>query len=62
MIITSTLGGTAGAVASVLAGMWWGVGLLGLVGLYTLGGTISFLITLLITMKMRSQTHDISEH
>ena len=62
MIITSTLGGIAGAIASVLTGVWCGVGLPGLVGLYILGGTISFVITLLIAARMQAHRHDRADH
>ncbi|WP_386685041.1 hypothetical protein [Loktanella sp. R86503] len=62
MIITTTLGGIAGAIASVLTGMWCGVGVLGLIGLYMLGGTVSFAITLLIALKMQAQGPDQGDH
>ncbi|WP_394155646.1 hypothetical protein [Loktanella salsilacus] len=62
MIITTTLGGIAGAIASVLTGMWCGVGVLGLIGLYMLGGTVSFAITLLIALKMQAQRPDQGDH
>ena len=58
MIITTTLGGVAGAIASVLTGMWCGVGVFGLIGLYILGGTVSFAITFLITLRMQAQHPD----
>ncbi|MBU0780259.1 MAG: hypothetical protein KKC72_09475 [Alphaproteobacteria bacterium] len=62
MIITTTLGGIAGAIASVLTGMWCGLGVLGLIGLYILGGTVSFAITFLITLKMQAQRPDQGDH
>jgi hypothetical protein len=53
MIVVYMLGGIAGASACVLTGLWWGVGLLGLVALYMFGGNVSFVITLLIVLTTR---------
>ena len=58
MIIASLLGGVTGAVAFVLAGLWWGVGLPGLLALYVLGGAVSFGITVLVAMQMQDRVSD----
>ncbi|MCF7702192.1 hypothetical protein [Loktanella sp. M215] len=50
MIILCILGGIVGAFAGVLTGLWYGIDLLGLVSLYLLCGTVSFVITLAIAI------------
>ena len=56
MIIACILGGIVGAFVSVLTGLWYGIGLPGLIALHVLGGTISFVVTLAVGMAAQQNT------
>ena len=55
MIIASLLGGVTGAVAFVLAGLWCGVGPVGLLALYVLGGSVCLGFTVLVAMQLQDR-------